>query len=124
MKIPHYLLFPLLFITLFTGCRKEQNHEPDASSLGTIFSKKHTTGSEYDLDHILKGGELIVTTLSGPKTYYEYHGLGMGQQYILAENFAEIQGISIRVELAADTSRQALPCAIFILTYQAITVTR
>ena len=42
-------------------------------------------------------------TLSGPDTYYDYHGRGMGLQYLLCEKFAQHLGVSLRVELCRDT---------------------
>lgn len=36
----------------------------------------------FTLSDILSNGELIVLTMSGPETYYDYHGRGMGLQYL------------------------------------------
>ena len=33
-----------------------------------------------DLDEIVASGELIIATLSGPDTYYDYHGVPMGRE--------------------------------------------
>ncbi len=57
-----------------------------------------------DLMQIEEAGELIVTTVNGPDTYYEYHNTNMGLQYLMAENFANSLGLRIRVEVAADTA--------------------
>ena len=57
------------------------------------------------MDSILAAGELIVTTLAGPTTYYEYHEQPMGLQYALAANFAGNEGLRIRIELASDTAQ-------------------
>lgn len=43
-------------------------------------------------------------TLSGPETYYDYHGHGMGLQYLLCEKFAQKLGVSLRVEVCKDTA--------------------
>lgn len=73
--------------------------------MGSIFKKHAAADSlEYDLASILKGGELIITTISSPDTYYDYHGVGMGLQYALVENFCDAQGITIRVEVAKDST--------------------
>ena len=42
-------------------------------------------------------------TLSGPDTYYDYHGHGMGLQYLLCEKFAQKIGVSLRVDVCKDT---------------------
>lgn len=35
-------------------------------------------GKGLSLDDIVSGGELIMLTVNGPTTYYDYHGHGMG----------------------------------------------
>ena len=57
----------------------------------------------YRLDDIISNGELIVLTLSGPDTYYDYHGQGMGLQYLMCEKFAQKLGVSLRVDVCKDT---------------------
>ena len=34
----------------------------------------------FTLDDIQTGGEMIMLTVSGPDTYFDYHGRGMGTQ--------------------------------------------
>lgn len=60
--------------------------------------------SHFDYERIQASGELIVVTLTGPETYFEYHGRGMGMQYALAENFAKHAGLRLRVETVRDTT--------------------
>ena len=49
--------------------------------MSTVFEKKNVFDKDhYDLEEIRKGGELIVATLSGPDSYYDYHGMPMGLQ--------------------------------------------
>lgn len=102
-----FFLLSLLFILCLPciiACKHRQEVPERTANMSSIFAKssnRDTTG--YDLAKILRGGELIVTTISSPETYYDYHGIGMGLQYALAENFAEIQGLTVRVEVATDT---------------------
>ena len=56
------------------------------------------------LDDIQENGELIMLTVNGPTTYYDYHNHGMGQQYLLCEKFAQQIGVSLRVEECKDTT--------------------
>lgn len=58
----------------------------------------------FTLSDIMSNGELIMLTLSGPETYYDYHGKGMGTQFLLCEKFAQQLGVSLRVELCKDTT--------------------
>lgn len=55
----------------------------------------------------MSNGELIVVTLSGPQTYFEYHGRGFGTQYLLCEKFAQQLGVALRVEVCKDTAELA-----------------
>ena len=56
------------------------------------------------LEDIQDNGELIMLTVNGPTTYYDYHNHGMGLQYLLCEKFAQQIGVSLRVEECKDTT--------------------
>lgn len=58
----------------------------------------------FSLDDIKNNGELIMLTLSGPETYYDYRGRGMGLQYLLCQKFTQQLGVSLRVEVCKDTA--------------------
>lgn len=60
--------------------------------------------SDYDLSNIVDNGELIVLTIGGPETYFDYHGKSLGVEYMLCDKFAQTQGVSLRVELCKDTA--------------------
>lgn len=62
-----------------------------------------TLGDDFDLDQIVAGGEMIVLTLSGPDTYYEYRGRRLGMQYLVCQRLADRLGVSLRVEVCRDT---------------------
>lgn len=82
----------LVFMSL-SACRQEQT----VRELGVF----HTVESApaLDLDGIQQGGELIVATLYGAKSYYEYYGESFGTQYLLADEYAKSIGCAIRVEV-------------------------
>lgn len=63
-----------------------------------------TAADGVSLSEIIANGELIVLTVSGPDTYYDYHGHGLGVQYLMCEKFAEKIGVSLRVEVCADSA--------------------
>ena len=56
------------------------------------------------LTDIQSNGEMILLTTSGPDTYYDYRGRGMGTQYLLCEKLAQHLGVSLRVELCKDSA--------------------
>jgi len=47
--------------------------------------------------------ELIMLTLTGPDTYYEYHGRDMGANYLLCEKLAAHLGKTVRIDVCKDT---------------------
>ena len=96
----------ILLIILFAACNKHK--APVITPWGTVISdsdeKSSSSNSTFTLDDIQQGGELIMLTLSGPDTYYDYHGYGMGLNYLLLERFAQHIGVSLRVEVCKDTA--------------------
>lgn len=65
------------------------------------------SAEDYDLSDIQAAGELIVATLSGPDTYYEYRGEGFGLQFHIAQAYARSIGARLRMEIANDTAELA-----------------
>ena len=61
-------------------------------------------GDSFDLDRIQANGEIIVLTLGGPDSYYDYRGRHLGLQYILCQRFADHIGVGLRVEVCRDTT--------------------
>lgn len=63
-----------------------------------------TASKNFSFEDIQNNGELIMLTLTGPDTYYDYHGRGMGTQYLLLEKFCQKIGVALRVEVCRDTA--------------------
>ena len=59
---------------------------------------------EFDLDDIEHAGELIALTVSGPETYYDYHGQPMGLHALLCQQWADSLGVRLRIEVCRDTA--------------------
>ena len=85
----------------FTACRN-QNGKQETNG---AFVKEQSGGAaaDFDFDAILRSGELIVGTMSGPDTYYDFNGKELGTQYDMCHLFAAQEGLHIRVELYNDT---------------------
>ncbi|MBQ8675377.1 MAG: transglycosylase SLT domain-containing protein [Bacteroidaceae bacterium] len=81
----------------FTAC-----HEQRTKELGVF--KQSTPAASLDLYDIQQGGELIVATLYGQDTYFEYYGEHFGTQYRLAEAYARSIGCQIRVDVMRDSA--------------------
>ncbi len=98
-------LFACCLAALLAACSTKE--EPKMTPWGTVMGEEHAdedTTTTFTLDDIIANGEMIMLTMSGPQTYYDYHGHGMGLQYLLCEKFAREIGVTLRVELCADTT--------------------
>ena len=92
-------VFFLFLLLLLAACTGKQEKLPAQSSLWG-----ETEEGPYDLHEIQASGTIIAGTLSGPDTYYEYHGQGMGPQFMLAEAFAQSIGVVVQMEISPDTA--------------------
>lgn len=109
MKKEYLFAFVACFMLLSCSQKKEQ---PELTPWGTPVGESEvseespspSSSKGLSLDDIVAGGELIMLTVNGPATYYEYHGHGMGLQYLLCEKFAQQIGVSLRVEECKDTA--------------------
>ena len=101
MKDNGFYIF-ILFL-FFVSCTetKKQSITPWGTS---VDEDSIPSNASFAMSDIQNNGELIMLTLSGPETYYDYHGHGMGLQYLLCEKFAQKLGVSLRVEVCKDTS--------------------
>lgn len=104
MKL-HISSILILFSVIILSCcteKKKVEMTPWGTPVGgdTVRSSSHN----FALDDIVNNGEMIMLTVSGPDTYYDYHGRGMGLQYLLCEKFAARLGVSLRVEVCKDTA--------------------
>ena len=91
MKFIHILI---LYITFFCAC--SDDFKP---SVKGVFDDRDIVSldCQLDLHDIQGGGELIVLTLYGPDTYYEFRGEDFGNQYLIARDFAKSIGVKTRV---------------------------
>lgn len=109
MKKEYLFAFVACFMLLSCSQKKVQ---PELTPWGTPVGESEVSeepasalsSKGLSLDDIVAGGELIMLTVNGPTTYYEYHGHGMGLQYLLCEKFAQQIGVSLRVEACKDTA--------------------
>lgn len=81
-----------------------QKSERVVAPWGEVVADTVTDDGLFSVDDIVSNGEMIVLTMSGPDTYFDYHGHGVGTQYLLCEKFAQKLGVSLRVELCKDTA--------------------
>lgn len=107
-KVYIYALFAILATT---SCSQKQE-QPELTPWGTPIEEvveadtvlSASPDKSFTLDDIVSNGEMIMLTINGPETYYNYHNHGMGLQYLLCEKFAQQIGVSLRVEECKDTA--------------------
>lgn len=90
-------IITLLFILSISACTERQ--QPTQTPWGDTFGTDTVSSNAFSLRDIQESGEMVVLTISGPNTYYEYRGKQMGTQYLLCEKFAQKIGVSLRVEV-------------------------
>ena len=101
MKQSTYLLCLLCSVSLLSSSCHRKTIEGKGEN--GAFTKAKTNDETPNINRISDSGELIIATISGPDTYFDYQGRGMGLQYALAEDFANTLGVGVRVELASDS---------------------
>ncbi|WP_092111072.1 transglycosylase SLT domain-containing protein [Prevotella sp. KH2C16] len=102
--------FIFTLITIFCcciGCKEKRSEQ--LTPWGTPMEQRieesiDTSSTGMALSDIINNGELIMLTLTGPENYYDYHGHGMGTQYLLCEKFTQTIGVALRVEVCRDTT--------------------
>lgn len=88
------------FLLLVSCTQKRQ--EPVVTPWGQILDSVEVKEG-FDLPDIQQYGELIMATVTGPQTYYDYHGKSLGTQYLLVQRLADTLGVSVRVEVCRDS---------------------
>lgn len=90
-------IIPILFVIALEACTEKQ--QSTQTPWGDTFGTDTTTSLTFSLRDIQESGEMVVLTISGPDTYYEYRGKQLGTQYLMCEKFAQKIGVSIRVDI-------------------------
>jgi membrane-bound lytic murein transglycosylase F len=80
-----------------------QKQERVVTPYGSVLDSTYVV-DEFDLAGIQTSGELIMATLNGPDTYYDYHGRQLGTQYLICQHFADSLGVRLRVEVCRDSA--------------------
>lgn len=84
------LIITILTCLILVSCQTTPKPQP----------KKVVHSDLYDLEEIQQSGEIIVLTLYGPTSYFDYRGAMIGYQYQVSEQFGESIGAKVRVEVA------------------------
>lgn len=83
-------------------CSCSQKQERVVTPYGSVLDSAVVV-EDFDLAGIQTSGELIMATLNGPETYYDYHGKSLGTQYLICQRFADSLGVRLRVDVCRDS---------------------
>ncbi len=97
-------IYVSLLLLALVACRRKDGNIPPPWQ-GSVSTAEEA--AVFDLPQIEQAGELIVVTLSGPDTYYDFQGAQLGVQYLLAQQFAATLGVRLRMEACRDSSELA-----------------
>lgn len=87
-------------LALLLSCTQKQ--ERIVTPYGSVLDSVNVS-EDFDLAEIQTNGELIMATLNGPETYYDYHGKSLGTQYLICQQFADSLGVRLRVDVCRDS---------------------
>jgi len=100
----HTFLYILLIAFFAASCQRNRRVETTPWGDETFADSVPTASEHFTIDELQSNGEMIMLTLTGPDSYFDYHGRGSGLQYLLCEKFARSIGVSLRVEVCKDTA--------------------
>ncbi len=100
-SLSRFAVLFLLIMALYSCLGKKQ--ERVVTPWGQVLDSV-SVSEGFDLGEIQRNGELIVATLSGPQTYYDYHGRQLGTQYLICQRLARELGVGLRIEVCRDSS--------------------
>ncbi|MBP3213910.1 MAG: transglycosylase SLT domain-containing protein [Bacteroidaceae bacterium] len=88
------------FLTLFlVACNSNSSQEGQVRQ--SPYAPDASKGNpHFDLPDIQQNGELIVLTLYGPESYFEFRGEDFGLQFMIVRQYAKSIGASIRVDVS------------------------
>ena len=81
----------------FTSCSSYTGNDAEPSKYANTSANDNF---HLDLPEIQQNGELIILTLYGAESFFEFRGEYFGLQYMLARQYANSIGTSLRVEVA------------------------
>lgn len=97
MSIRYAIMIGLLLSIV--GCDDMKTHGDDAGQ--SPFAHASEQGNpRFDLPDIQDNGELIVLTMYGPQSYFDFRGENFGLQYMIVSQYAKSIGVGVRVEVS------------------------
>lgn len=95
-----------IFMAALLACACNRAKPTDTAPWGDVVDED-TAASQlghFSIEELQTNGEMIMLTMSGPDTYFDYRGRTTGTQYLLCEKFAHSIGVALRVEVCKDTA--------------------
>lgn len=97
MSIRYAMIMGLLLSIV--GCDDTKTQGDDAGQ--SPFAHAQEQGvPRFDLADIQDNGELIVLTMYGPQSYFDFRGENFGTQYMIVSQYAKSIGVGVRVDVS------------------------
>ena len=90
----------ILIILLLSIVACKPNQTNNGAGQSPYVPNASQSNPHFDLPDIQQNGELIVLTLYGPESYFEFRGEDFGLQFMIARQYARSIGASIRVDVS------------------------
>ena len=87
----------VLILLGFVACDSRSGNDVEQSKSAHVLTGDN---AHLDLPEIQQNGELIILTLYGAESFFEFRGEYFGLQYMIARQYANSIGTSMRVEVA------------------------
>lgn len=102
MKLKIKVILYALLLLMLSSCGWHKDNDAMQAPWGE--SPDTIAATTFDLGFIQASGEMIMLTISGPESYYDYQGREFGLQYLLCQKFAQSIGVRLRVDVCRDTT--------------------
>ena len=93
----HWMIILCLLLSII-ACNESPSGNPAEQS--PYVSNASKGNPHFDLPDIQQNGELIVLTLYGPESYFEFRGEDFGVQFMIIRQYAQSIGAGVRVEVS------------------------
>lgn len=95
-----YTLGVMVTAIMFAACSKSSKQQAITTPWGeTLEAHNDNPADVPSYSDIISNGEMIMLTISGPDTYYDYKDEKMGIQYKMCQMIAQKIGVALRVEV-------------------------
>ena len=91
-----------LLLLSIVSCTSKR--DGDSAGQSPFNSSASLDNPHFDLPEIQENGEIIILTLYGPESFFEFRGERFGLQYMIVQEYAKSIGTTVRVDVSRNQS--------------------